>query len=119
MSPKTAGTPALADHDKRIALLEQSEHRDRRDFKEFKTDVKAELGSMREDIREGFQTLSTSICGMSEKNEVKHREIENKVTALTTKTGETSLKTKIIYGIGASLLLLIVGVIVKTVFGIG
>ena len=107
-----------AQHDKRIALLEQSEQRDSEDFDELKENIKEQFCCVRQDIKEGFKSLSSSINTIKQEHGSEIRDLHNTIACIPPKVMENSLRTKITWGVMGSILLALLGVAVKLIVGV-
>jgi len=119
-------TDIVAEHDTRIALLEQSENRTRCDFDAFRQDMKEVCQGIRSDIKEGFQVVNTSINKVKEEYSEEIEGLRNKelkdlhetIASLSPQVADTGFKTKITWGVLGTLALVALGILTKLFFGV-
>lgn len=83
------------EHDRRLSVVEMEVHRNRRDYEEFRGDIKQEFTIVKADMKEGFEKIH---CGMKELTNV-------------------SIKAKLMWSGLGTLLVLTVGVLIKVLLG--
>jgi hypothetical protein len=92
----------VAEHDRRIAVLEATTTRDREDFITLRAEVKKRFDQVDEKMDDGFKTVFSKIDGLA------YRVGEEEMVQAGLR-----LKTKVLWGLGGLLLTTLVGAVVK------